>query len=118
MEQIIEKISEWDIEKLIELQENLEKIIASKSTNNNPYELCLGYNQSKGSGKCWVANVNKGTKKILSFVEAESVVKEDTYKGYKVYLLKDGHYLSCEEGTRSSDKRVYFSIINGKKIEE
>jgi hypothetical protein len=65
-----------------------------------------------------VANVNEDTKKILGFVDAESHIKHGTYKGDKVFLLKDGYYLSCEEMTKSSDKRTYFKILNGEYIED
>ncbi len=74
----------------------------------------LEYNQFKGSGKCWIAMVDSNTKKILSFVNAESVQKNGNTKGFKTFKVCDGYYLSCETGTKSYDRREYFRVKDGK----
>ena len=113
------ELNELTLEELIELREKVEQAIEKCSEDNsNKYQLELNYNHYKGTGKCWVAHVDKKTKKILKFVNAESNVKNDKYKGYKIFLLRDGYYLSCETGTKSNDKRQYFEIVNGEYIEE
>lgn len=117
IEKIINDLKELEIDDLFKVKDELIKVINSKRTSSK-YKLELAYNQYRGSGKCWVANVDTDTKKILNFINCESNVKEEQYKGYKVFLLEDGYYLSCETGTKSNDKRAYFEIKNGEYIEE
>lgn len=118
MKSIEEIIKQLDVKELHRIKELVETLIDEKSSVVKPYLLTLYYNLYKGSGKCWVANVDKDTKKILGFVDLESHIKIDTYKGEKNYLLKDGYYLACDEGTKSCDSRVYFRIVNGEYIGE
>lgn len=112
MENIINELKTLDLKQLLELEAEIKKEIEIKRTGKK-YQLELNYNRYKGSGKCWVAEVDLDTKKILGFIDSESNIKHDNYKGYKVFLLKDGNYLSCETGTKSCDNREYFKIING-----
>ena len=118
MKSIEEIIKQLDVKELHRIKELAETLIEEKSSAVKPYLLTLYYNLYKGSGKCWVANVDKDTKKILGFINTESYVKIDTYKGKKNFLLKDGYYLACDEGTKSRDNRVYFRIVNGEYVEE
>lgn len=113
------KLNELTLKELIKLKSDIEEEIEKRTkTKCEPYQLTLYYDKFRGSGKCWVAEVDRKTKKILRFVNTESNVKEETYKGYKVYLLNDGYYLSNEYKTRSSDERIYFEIVNGEYIAE
>lgn len=78
------------------------------------YELHLYSDAYKGSGKCWVAKVDK-YKKIIGFVKPYSVVWIDKYRKKKIFFLEDGLYFSCEVGTKTTDNREYFKIENGTK---
>jgi len=80
----------------------------------------LSYNRYKGSGKCWIAQVDERTKKIQGFINAESVQKRDSYSGQKTFevpLTEGACYLFCESGTKSSDSRHYKKVENGKLID-
>lgn len=111
----MENLKNMSLEELQALKSEIEKEIASR--NSQKYILHLSYHHFKGSGKCWLANIDPTTKKILSFVNAESVQKDDNHKGSKTFALMDGYYLSCESGTKSTDRRQYFKIENGEYME-
>lgn len=113
----LEKLS---LEELLKLKDDIEdRILELTKTKKEPVMLELYYDFGKGTGRAWVAEVDKKTKKILKFLDAESNVKEETYRGYKVFLInKDGYYLSNESGTRSKDKRNYFRVVNNQYIPE
>ena len=81
----------------------------------------LRYNRYKGSGKAWIAKVDPETKKILEFLGTEARVPRDGYSGYKVFkvpLTEGMKYLFCESGTKTSDNRTYFSVVNGNLISQ
>lgn len=103
---------------LLQLKDAIEdRILSLTKANEDPLMLELSYDLYKGSGKAWIAEVDEKTKKILGFLDAESNVKEDTYRGYKVFLIhKDGYYLSNEKGTGTQDKRTYFRVVNNQYI--
>ena len=113
----LEKLS---LEELLKLKDDIEdRILELTKTKKEPVMLELYYNSGKGTGKAWVAEVDKKTKKILKFLDAESNVKEETYRGFKVFLInKDGYYLSNQMGTRSKDERAYFKVVNNQYIPE
>ena len=113
----LEKLS---LEELLKLKDNIEDIILKLTeTKKGPVRIELSYKVGKGKGKAWIAEVDKKTKKILCFLDAESNIKEESYSGYKVFLIKrDGYYLSNESGTRSKDKRTYFRVVNNQYIPE
>lgn len=113
---ISELLKGLSVEELYEVKDEVYYLIALKSSNQG-YKIELSYDAYKGSGKCWIAKVDRNTKKILGFVDAESNVKTSNYKGYKTFMLKDGCYLSCESCTKSSDARTYFEIRNGECID-
>ena len=98
-------------EELMETKLQIEGLLALRLPHKLQVE--LEYNLYKGTGKCWAARVDPTTKKILGFVDAESVVKTDRNKGYKVFLLADGYYLTCEAGTKTRDSRSYIKVSNG-----
>ena len=78
-------ISEEEIRKL---KDDIEdRILELTKTKKEPVMLELYYDFGKGTGRAWVAEVDKKTKKILKFLDAESNVKEETYRGYKVFLI-------------------------------
>ena len=78
----------------------------------------LDYNSYKGSGKAWVAKVDAQTKKVLTFVDAETNITDGTYKGTKVFKLQEGeHYLLNSVGSKSSDTKDYVVIQDGEQIE-
>jgi len=108
---VIDSIQDWSLDDLHELSKNINLIIKNKSSFVQ-VELC--YSRFKGSGKCWIAEVDSDTRKILSFIEAESDIKQDKYRGSKIYRLKDGYYLFVEMGTKSHDDRKYIKVENGK----
>lgn len=101
---MLENLSNEELEKVIdkinELREKRNGIVANYT---------LYYNQYKGSGKCWIAVVDKNSKKVLSFAEPENTIK-DGYKGTKEFKLKSGYYLICQEGSKSYDKKEYVFI--------
>jgi len=104
----LKKMSKEELEALLyEVQEELAR------RQSNKVRIELYYNRYKGSGKCWVARVNDN-KKIIGFVEPETV-ERDGYKGSKLFLLGDGKYLICQEGSKSRDYRKYIVVKNGKK---
>ena len=113
----LEKLS---LEELLKLKDNIEDIILKLTeTKKGPVRIELSYKVGKGTGKAWIAEVDKKTKKILCFLDAESNIKEESYSVYKVFLIKrDGYYLSNESGTRSKDKRTYFRVVNNQYIPE
>ncbi|HBK69850.1 MAG TPA: hypothetical protein DDZ91_14505 [Firmicutes bacterium] len=98
---------------LTALRQQINELLAGMQENKLKAE--LSYHRYKGSGKAWVSKVDSDTKKILGFVDAESNVKTDTYRGYKVFLLPDEFYLFCSEGTKSRDSRRYVEISNGEE---
>jgi hypothetical protein len=104
-------LKELSREELIALKEQIEALLAQ--TQENKLQVELEYNRYKGTGKCWAARVDPDTRKILGFVDAESVVATDRNKGYKVFLLPDGHYLLCETGSKSQDSRNYVQVEAG-----
>ena len=112
---MLENLKDLSVSELESLKNQIEIEIAQRS--GNKHLLHLSYNQYKGSGKCWVARINPETKKILGFVDAESVQKDGNYKGEKTYELIDGNYLSCESGSKSTDNRTYFQIKDGEYSE-
>lgn len=77
----------------------------------------LEYNKYKGSGKCWIANVDPQTKKILGFLNAESVQETGMNKGKKTFSVPDGHYLFCQSDSGSSDSKKYYRVQGGEKTE-
>lgn len=81
-------------------------------------EFTLQYNAFKGTGKCWVAIVNPKNKKIESFINATNTEKFDKYKGQKYFELpaddEETLYLFCETDTKSSDKKRYYKVKDGK----
>lgn len=113
---MLEEIKQFELDELVEIKELVDSIIDSI---NEQKEIVveLEYNQFKGSGKCWIARVDSKTKKILSFVDVESNQKDGNTKGFKTFILKDGHYLSCETGTKSYDNREYFRVKDGQIID-
>lgn len=108
---IINDLASWELDDLHELSKEVELIIKGKSSS---VQIELFYNRYKGSGKCWIAEVDKTTKKILNFIDAESTIKTDNYKGSKIFVLKDGYYITCEAGSKSNDQRNYIKVENGK----
>lgn len=77
----------------------------------------LEYNTYKGSGKCWIAEIDPETKEKLSFLDAKSVEKDGTYKGkktYKVPLIEGKAYQFRESDTKSVDKNYYRIVRDGK----
>lgn len=110
---ILKIVSEWTESELELFKDDIDRLIKNKS---GVVQIELPYNQYKGSGKCWIAEVDKNTKKILRFLNAESVIK-DGHKGTKIFVVKDGYYYLCYEGSSSYDKREYIKISNGEQIE-
>ena len=79
----------------------------------------LSYNQYKGSGKCWIARIDSATKKILSFLDADSKQPRDNYSGTKTFsvpLVEGQCYLLCDSGSKRSDDRRYRKVENGSLI--
>lgn len=111
-EDLIKEIRDLGLLDLRKLKAEIEEQIKQKQPKK--LTMKLEYNMFKGSGKCWVAEVDRDTKKILSFITAESVQKEGNHKGLKTYLLGDGYYVSVSEGTKAHDDTEYFEVMDGK----
>lgn len=103
----------------------LSKFIADataelQSRSADQFEIIeLTYNQYKGSGKAWIAEVDPQTKKLDHFLDAESNIK-DGYKGtktFKVPMIEGKMYWICEEGTKSYDSK-YFRVVRDGKLEQ
>jgi len=78
------------------------------------YHIVITSNSYKGSGRCWIANIDDN-KKIQSFVKEDSNIK-DGYRNEKSYDLPSGKYLINQEGSKSHDDREYIVINdNGDK---
>lgn len=107
---ITEGIKKWDKNSLMELADDIYLLIRDAS---NTVEVDLEYDQFKGSGKCFVANVDRHTKKILKHIKEESSVSTSKYRGRRYFILVDGFYLTCETGTKAQDNRRYIKISNG-----
>lgn len=105
------ELKEMTREELVTLRAQIDDLLADMQENKLLVE--LAYHGYKGTGKCWAAKVDPQTKKILGFVDAESVVKDGKYTGYKTFYLADGHYLLCETGTKSQDSRRYVKVTDG-----
>ena len=93
------------------------EIESRETVSNEMFE--LDYNSYKGSGKCWVANIDPKTKKILSFIDCESVKKEGSYKGTKTFLVPiiEGHaYQFRESGTKTNDSNFYRIALGGELV--
>lgn len=110
-------INNMNLEELLELKQQIEVLMKEKQNTVEPLIIELYFNRYKGSGKCWIANVDPKTKKILNFVDAESVQKRDSYSGKKTFAVTDGYYLFCESGSKSTDSRIYYKVENGEMIQ-
>jgi hypothetical protein len=107
---ITEEIKKWDKNSLMELSDEIYLLIREAS---NTIEIDLVYDKFKGSGKCFVAKVDRNTKKILKQIKEESNIDASKYKGRKHFILIDGYYLTCETGSKSQDNRRYIKVNNG-----
>ena len=107
---ILGAIKKWDKNSLMELADEINLLIRDAGDN---VEIDLDYDQFKGSGKCFVAKVDKNTKKMLKDIKEESIVSTSKYRGRKHFILPDGYYLTCETGTKAQDNRKYLKIIDG-----
>lgn len=113
---IVTEIKQLSLEELIVIKEIVDSLVDSL-IEHKAIVIELEFNQFKGSGKCWVAKVDAKTKKVLSFIDAESNQRIGNTKGYKTFVLKDGRYLSCETGTKSYDKKECFRVKDGQVLE-
>ena len=107
---ILEEVKKWDKNSLMELADEIYLLIRGAS---NTIEIDLVYDKFKGSGKCFVAKVDKNTKKVLKHIEEESNASTSKYRGRTHFILVDGYYLICETGTKSQDIRRYIKVNNG-----
>lgn len=110
---IITNLDNYKNEELVSLQDKISDILKDR---NDDVIITLSYNSYKGTGKCWVAVVDKDTKKILNFVENEGHIKNG-YKGGKTFKLREGeYYLLCEEGSKSQDNREFVVVRDSELI--
>lgn len=96
----------------------VEQEIARRRENKREV-VSLSYNHYKGSGKCWIARVDSATKKIIDFLQSESVQRRDNYSGQKTFsvpITEGTCYLFCESGSKSNDSRSYRKVINGELV--
>lgn len=98
-------------EELLALQEAIQKELNNRS---GKVIVELGYHKYKGTGKCWVAEIDPATKKKLGFVDAVGHEYIDKYRGVKTFELQEGKtYELCETGTKSNDSRRIVTVIGG-----
>jgi hypothetical protein len=106
------------LDQLKSLQQKILILIEKKTLVTSVLKV-LSYNTYKGTGKCWIAIINPKTKKILSFLNTESIQKRDKYSGQKTFEipLKEGQaYQIRETGSKSSDHNEYLIVQNGQLI--
>lgn len=111
-------LKEMTNEELKSLLSEIQAELANRTANNSKI-VELSYNKYKGTGKCWIASIVKETKKIVSFLEAESVQPRDNYSGKKTFsvpLIEGKSYLFCESGSKSTDSRDYYTVENGELV--
>ena len=111
MKEEMEKMSNEELQAIIV---TAREIMAARG--GKKMEVHLHSNVFKGSGKCWVAQIDE-YKKILGFVEEHTTIR-DGYKKEKIFFLPDGRYLLCEEGTKSYDDKKYITVKDGEEVEE
>ena len=101
------------IEELIEIRDMISEIIEKKA---GKLIIQLEYNQYKGTGKAWAAEIDENGK-IIKFLDAIAS-ERNRYKGWKKYELREGKkYRLNDEGSKSHDYRRDVIVING-KLEE
>jgi len=108
MENITELINKTSLknEEILKIIEILKsKIIAEKEY----HELALSSSQWKGTGKCWVQEINDG--KRGEFVEPYNVDKPDRSTMEKIYRLSVGEYLINTKGSKSQDHRYKLKVL-------
>lgn len=114
--------SNYSVEELKEFKTQIETLILEKKEKKAEKDVTvwLNYNKYKGTGKCWIAEIDPRTKKIESFLDAESVEKRDNYSGDKCFLvpLIEGKcYQFRESGSKSSDHNYYRKVENNALVE-
>lgn len=111
--------SNLSLEELIAAKKEIEELIAQK--NEKKHEIWeLDYNKYKGSGKCWIAVIDPETRRIDSFLDAESVEKRNNYSGqktFKIPLVEGRAYQFRESGSKSNDRNYYRIVRNGQLVE-
>ncbi len=78
----------------------------------------LNYNEWVGSGRCYIAEINPETKRIISLLNCESRRPRNSHSGTKIYhlpLINEATYFICESGDKSGhDIRTYKTVKDGK----
>jgi len=117
IEQLKTEIEKLNKKNLEELKNFINELLIK--TNNDYVLIELEYNQFKGSGKSWIAVCDPETRKIEYFLDVESFIKKDKYKGTKVFkvpLIEGNLYLFNSTGSKSQDDREYY-IVKENKLE-
>ncbi|KHO63250.1 hypothetical protein THYS13_13710 [Thermoanaerobacter sp. YS13] len=78
-------------------------------------EIEVYFNEYKGSGKHWVAEIDRNNQ-IIKFLKPKRIEYDKSqYKGIKIYDLENGkRYMINEAHTGSYDLRQIVSILNDK----
>jgi len=101
-------LQKLNMTELCSLFGEVEREIARRKGNEREV-ISLSYNQYKGSGKCWIARVDNETRKIIDFLQCESVQRRDNYSGKKTFsvpLIEGMCYLFCENCTKTVNRVI------------
>jgi hypothetical protein len=110
--------SNYSVSELLELKTLIDAQIQAKQEKKTQY-WTLDYNQYKGTGKAWIAEVDEQTKKIIAFLDPENNEK-DGYKGTKHYnipLIEGKVYKMVEAGSKSRNTEYYKKVVNGELVD-
>lgn len=104
--------SKLSTEELLQMQKDIENELRVRS---GKVLVTLSYNTYKGSGKCWVAEINPTTKEKLGFLKPISSESTSNYSGTRTYELHEGKtYYMRQMGTKSHDEDKIVQVVDGK----
>lgn len=112
------ELNNLNIDELKELKIKIDSLILAK-TPRRTATLLLSAHPYKGSGKCWVAEVDpENGYAHLAWVEKKFNSKEGNYSHFDIELQEGKTYKICDSGSKSSDNRRIVKVENGeiKKI--
>ena len=101
-----EEVKQLGLVELIEIKEVVDCLVDSLKEQTEVI-IKLEYNYYKGSGKCWIARVDSKTKKILSFVDAESNERDGNTRVFKTFVTK----MVISTAVKNAKSRDYGAIL-------
>jgi len=107
--EIQNSLKELETTELLELQKEIEEELKRR---NGKATITLYYNKYKGTGKCWVAEIDQYGK-ILKFVNPIGG-KKDWNRGERTFELQEGkRYRLHSVGTKTVDTKQYVTVEKG-----